>query len=150
MTEIDVRVQAEPFQPGVALDRLCAGDCGLGGLANFVGRVRGAAGFVLELEHYPGMTERVLADLADAAAARWDLGRLCLIHRHGRMTPGEAIVFVGAAARHRAAALDAVAFLIDRLKTEAPFWKREHRPDGSTAWVEARASDDARAAGWRA
>ena len=102
----------------------------------------------MTLEHYPAMTGAVLEALAGEAAARWPLDGVTLIHRVGRLFPGDRIVFVGAASRHRAAALEACAFLIDRLKTDAPFWKKEEFADGRSAWVEARASDDDAARRW--
>lgn len=144
---IDVRVQAGPFDPGVELAALET--LGGGGVASFTGIVRGEGDLVsLTLDHYPGMTERAMRAVADEAAARWPLLGLTLIHRHGELNPGERIVFVGTAARHRGAALEACAFLIDWLKTKAPFWKRERFADGATRWVEPRAIDDAAAARW--
>ena len=120
-----------------------------GAVATFTGLVRSDDGVsVLELEHYPGATEAALIRLAEQAAERWSLAAATIVHRVGPMTPGERIVFAGAAAPHRAAALEACAFLIDRLKTEAPFWKRETRGETGT-WVEPRGSDDAAAARWR-
>lgn len=122
---------------------------GMGAVASFTGLVRGDDGLVaLTLEHYPGMTEAALRALAEAATARWALGAVTVHHRTGPMVPGERIVFVGTAAPHRAAALDACAFLIDALKTRAPFWKHERFADGREQWVDARASDDAAAARW--
>ena len=121
---------------------------GAGAVASFTGVVRGEGGVTgLALEHYPGMTEGVLCDLAEAATERWALLGVTIVHRVGEMAPGERIVFVGTAAHHRREALDACAFLIDRLKTEAPFWKREQRGEDA-AWVEARGSDDAAAERW--
>ena len=144
---IQVRVGPEPIEIEALFERLEV--AGAGGIATFTGRVRGDDGVdLLELEHYPGVTERALTGLAEEAAARWSLAATLIVHRVGPMRPGERIVFVGIAASHRGAALDACAFLIDRLKTDAPFWKREAR--GSEArWVEARAADDAAAARWR-
>ncbi len=144
---IRVAVQREPFDAGTLIAAL--GQDGVGGIASFIGTVRGGGGLVaLELEHHPRLTERGMQRLADEAATRWSLAAVSVVHRHGRIEPGGPIVFVGAAAAHRAAALDAVAFLIDRLKTEALFWKREHFGDGSAHWIDARAADDARAARW--
>ncbi len=143
----DVRVQADGFDPGAELARLEA--AGGGGVASFTGIVRGEGGLIeLFLEHHPGMTAAAMAEIAAQAAARWPLLGLVLIHRHGGLAPGERIVFVGTAARHRGAALEAAAFLIDWLKTRAPFWKRERFADGTTRWVEAAATDDAAAARW--
>lgn len=122
---------------------------GVGGIGCFVGVVRGDVGLAaLELEHYPGMTERQMGQIAADATRRWELLGCTVVHRVGRMTVGEGIVLVLAAAAHRQAALDATAFLIDWLKTRAPFWKREWATDGSATWVDARESDDASAARW--
>lgn len=142
-----VLVQAADFDPGCELATL--GALGSGGVASFVGHVRGDDGLVaMTLEHYPAMTGAALEALADQALARWALDGVLLIHRIGRLEPGERIVFVGTAARHRAAALDACAYLIDRLKTDAPFWKKEEFANGRSAWVKARAGDDAAARRW--
>ncbi|GEM72517.1 molybdenum cofactor biosynthesis protein MoaE [Sphingomonas aquatilis] len=121
---------------------------GAGAVATFTGLVRSDDGVgTLELEHYPGATEAALTRLAEEATSRWALGAATIVHRVGPMAPGERIVFVAAAAPHRAAALDACAYLIDRLKTDAPFWKRETR-GGEARWVEARDSDADAAARW--
>jgi molybdopterin synthase catalytic subunit len=144
---IEVRLQPEPFDAGVELLRLDR--LGGGGVASFTGIVRGDDGLSeLLLEHHPGMTLKMMQALARDTAARWDLLGVVLIHRHGALRPGEPIVFVATAAPHRGAALDACASLIDRLKTQAPFWKRETFADGRSQWVEARASDDMAAARW--
>jgi molybdopterin synthase catalytic subunit len=147
-----ISVQAEDFRPGEEIDALLAGRSAVGGLGLFVGVVRGeAAGrrlAAMTLEHYPGMTERAIARIAAEAEARWSLLGCTVIHRVGRLLPGERIVLVAAAAAHRQAALAATAFLIDWLKTRAPFWKREAFADGETAWVEARAEDVAAADRW--
>lgn len=119
-----------------------------GALATFVGRVRDDDGVnELLLEHYPGATERALEAIAAAAIERWGLAETVIAHRVGAMAPGEAIVFVAAAAAHRQAALDACSFMIDRLKTDAPFWKRETR-GREARWVEQRGGDHAAAARW--
>jgi molybdopterin synthase catalytic subunit len=121
---------------------------GAGGVASFTGLVRGDDGVeTLELEHYPGVTEAALTKLADEAVTRWSLIGARIVHRVGAMVPGDTVVFVGAAARHRGAALEACAYLIDRLKTDAPFWKRETRADGAR-WVEQRDTDREAAARW--
>ncbi|MFM9976773.1 MAG: molybdenum cofactor biosynthesis protein MoaE [Sphingomonadaceae bacterium] len=144
---IAVRVEREPFDVGAEIARLS--NPGVGGIASFVGIVRGDGGLVsLTLEHYPAMTQAALETLATAAMARWALSGATIVHRVGTLTPGEAIVFVGTAAPHRAAALEACAYLIDRLKTDAPFWKRERFADGRDAWVEARDLDSDAAARW--
>jgi len=126
----------------------------IGGLASFVGLCRadpGTAGqplAALVLEHYPGMTERAITRIAEQASARWPLAGCTVIHRIGRLPPGAPIVLVLTASAHRAAALEACGFLIDWLKTGAPFWKREEFADGTTRWVEAKAADDAATARW--
>jgi molybdopterin synthase catalytic subunit len=146
---IRISVQTEVFDEGAELASLRAK--GVGGIASFTGIVRGDDGLTeLHLDHYPGMTERALTSLAEAASARWRLAVVTLIHRVGTLHPGDPIVFVGTASEHRAAALVACAFLIDRLKTDAPFWKRETFVDGRSAWVEARSTDEAAAARWKA
>jgi molybdopterin synthase catalytic subunit len=143
---IDVRVQTEPFDTAAVLAALELE--GVGAVASFTGLVRSDDGVTaIALEHYPAMTEASLRALAEDAHGRWQLSGCALIHRVGRMAVGEPIVFVATASPHRAAALEACAFLIDRLKTDAPFWKKEYRGE-QTEWVEAKASDDARAAGW--
>lgn len=121
---------------------------GAGAIASFTGTVRGDDGVTeLLLEHYPGMTEAALVALAEQAMVRWDLLAVTMVHRVGPMEPGDRIVFIATAAAHRAAALESCAYLIDRLKTDAPFWKRERRGDGAT-WVEARGSDAEAAERW--
>ena len=144
---IEVHIQESDFDVGVETERLMAD--GVGGIASFIGTVRGDGGLVsLTLDHYPAMTSQALQSLAQTAQARWQLSSVTIIHRVGTMLPGERIVFVGTASAHRAAALEACAFLIDRLKTDAPFWKREIFADGRSHWVEAREIDDASAARW--
>jgi molybdopterin synthase catalytic subunit len=144
-----VLVQREDFDPGEAQRWLEA--VSPGAIASFTGLVRGDDGITeMTLEHYPGMTETALNALADQACGRWPLGGVVLIHRYGRLIPGDRIVHVACASSHRTAALEACAFLIDQLKTNAPFWKREVRSDGSATWVEAKTGDDARAEQWRA
>lgn len=120
-----------------------------GAVATFTGLVRADDGVTaLELEHYPGATERALEALAQEATQRWALSAAAIVHRVGVMAPGERIVFVGTSAPHRAAALEACAYLIDRLKTDAPFWKRE-TVAGADRWVEPRHGDEDAAARWR-
>lgn len=144
---IAISVQQQPFSVEEALAPLEA--LGGGAVASFLGLVRGDGGIErLTLEHYPGMTEAALRRLAEEATARWSLLGATIIHRVGPMAPGERIVLAAAAAPHRHDALQACAYLIDRLKTEAPFWKRETR-SGEDSWVEPRASDDEAAARWR-
>ncbi|OYY68656.1 molybdenum cofactor biosynthesis protein MoaE [Sphingomonas sp. 28-63-12] len=145
---ITIRVQGDAIDSAAVLAAI--EQPGAGAVASFAGLVRGDDGVtVLELEHYPGATEAALDKLAIEATERWSLLAVQIIHRVGRMVPGDRVVVVATAAPHRGAALDACAFLIDRLKTDAPFWKREER--GSDArWVEARGSDHAAADRWRA
>ena len=147
-----IRVQAEPFDVAAEIAALTAGRADVGGIGCFVGTVRDTAGgkriAAMTLEHYPGMTERAMADIAAEAQRRWELLGCTLIHRVGRLSPGEGIVLVLATSAHRAAALEATAFLIDWLKTGAPFWKKEAFADGAEAWVAARAEDEAAAGRW--
>jgi molybdopterin synthase catalytic subunit len=145
---IEARVQEAPFDAGAELIRLDA--LGGGGVASFTGLVRGDGGLVeFFLEHHPGMTQPAMRAIAEAAIARWELLGAILIHRVGVLGPGDPIVFVGTASPHRAAALESCAFLIDRLKTDVPFWKRETFADGAARWVERIAGDDRAAARWR-
>ncbi len=124
----------------------------IGGIASFAGTVRDSAGgrpiVSMTLEHYPGMTERALREIAESAMRRWPLQGCTLIHRVGELRPGEMIVLVLTASPHRHASLEACAYLIDWLKTRAPFWKKERFADGSEAWVDARETDDAAAERW--
>lgn len=143
-----VSVQAAPIDLAAAMASLAVP--GAGGVASFTGLVRSDDGVTtLELEHYPGATERALEELVAEARARWALLAVTVVHRVGPMVPGDVVVFVGTAAVHRAAALESCAFLIDRLKTDAPFWKRETRGDVAR-WVDARESDEIAAGQWRA
>lgn len=142
-----VRVQAAPFDTGVEMAALLSGRTDIGGIGCFVGVVRGGIR-AMTLEHYPGMTARSLDAIAAEAQARWNLLGCTVIHRHGRLLPGDPIVLVLTASQHRAAALDATAFLMDWLKTRAPFWKHEEQEDGTAAWVDARDADTAAAARW--
>jgi molybdopterin synthase catalytic subunit len=151
-----IRIQAEPFDIGAEVGAFSRGTGRVGAVATFAGLVRDSLGErpegappvrALTLEHYPGMTERQLERIEAEARRRWELADVLVIHRVGRMEPGEPIVLVCTAAAHRGAALDSCAFLIDWLKTKAPFWKREETPDGDR-WVAARASDDDAAKRW--
>lgn len=144
---IEVRVQADDFDPGAEIERLRAGRPEIGAVASFIGLVRGDGIEAMTLEHYPGMTERQLRTIADEAATRWPLQGGVIVHRHGRLSVGERIVLVAVASPHRAAAFEACAFLIDWLKTRAPFWKREEAA-GQSRWVEAKHEDDAAADRW--
>jgi molybdopterin synthase catalytic subunit len=143
---IRVSVQREAFD--IAAETVALEAAGVGAVATFTGNVRGDDGVTaIELEHYPGMTEASLNDICAIAQERWGLTGCTIIHRVGRMKVGEPIVLVVTASPHRAAALEACAFLIDRLKTDAPFWKREYRGDVAQ-WVEQKTSDVERGQGW--
>jgi molybdopterin synthase catalytic subunit len=151
---VHVKVQADDFDVGREIAALTAGRTDIGGIGCFVGVVRadpnseGAPVTGLTLEHYPGMTERAIERIARQAETRWQLSGCTVIHRIGTMRPGDNIVLVIAVSSHRQAALDATAFLIDWLKTKAPFWKREDFAGGSAAWVDARTDDDVAAMKW--
>jgi molybdopterin synthase catalytic subunit len=137
-----IRLTTQPFDPGAELNRFCAGRTESGAVASFVGLARGEAGAAtaLELEAYPGFTEAEIAKMAEAAAARFGLHDVLVIHRHGPIAPGEAIVMVATASVHRREAFQACDYLMDYLKSRAPFWKKEHGPSGSR-WVEPTARD---------
>ena len=146
-----VRVQVETFDAGAELNALHAANLGIGAVVSFVGYVRDfndgqpVAGMLLE--HYPGMTEKALAKIETEARERWPLLTVDIIHRVGALEPGEPIVFVGTSSAHRQAAFDACAFIMDYLKTRAPFWKKERTPEGER-WVEGRCSDQQAAQRW--
>jgi molybdopterin synthase catalytic subunit len=144
-----IRVSVQPAPIDLGTELAAVEVKGAGGIASFTGSVRGDDGVTeLVLEHYPGMTEAALCAIAEEAFARWGLLAATIVHRVGPMHPGDRIVFVATASAHRAAALEACAYLIDRLKTDAPFWKRETR--GETAkWVAAREGDAEAAERWR-
>ncbi|MCI4589797.1 molybdenum cofactor biosynthesis protein MoaE [Sphingobium sp. BYY-5] len=143
------RISIQPQDFDVAGELAALEALGGGGIASFTGVVRGEGGLVaLELEHYPAMTQAQVERIVDDALARWPLLGVSVLHRFGRLEPGARIVFVGTASRHRAAALESCAFLIDWLKSHAPFWKKEYFADGATQWVAARADDEAKAKGW--
>ncbi|MGD9943699.1 MAG: molybdopterin synthase catalytic subunit MoaE [Burkholderiaceae bacterium] len=146
-----VRVQHEDFDTGAELAALRAGDARVGAVAAFIGTVRdvndGQGVATMTLEHYPGMTERALDDICREARERWPLYDTLVIHRCGELRPTDQIVLVGVTAAHRGDALAACEFIIDYLKTRAPFWKKERTPDGDR-WVNARGSDDEAAARW--
>ena len=142
-----ISVQTDNFDIGVEFTALTAGRTDIGGIGCFVGTVRGPVA-AMTLEHYPAMTERAIARIVEEAERRWSLLGCTVIHRSGRLLAGENIVLVLAAASHRQPALDATAFLIDWLKTNAPFWKKEESVGGAQSWVEARVEDDAAAARW--
>jgi molybdopterin synthase catalytic subunit len=151
-----IKVQREDFDVGLELDRLTKGNPRVGGVASFIGLVRdfnfqgdGADRVTaLTLEHYPGMTEKKLAEIVAEANKRWPLDASLIIHRYGRLEPGDRIVLVATASPHREAALQACHFLIDWLKTDAPFWKSEETPQGER-WVAARSEDDEATQRWK-
>lgn len=149
---MSVRVQAQDFDIGAELAALRRGRTDIGAIATFTGimrdRAEGGAVSEMTLEHYPGMTETELRRIEAEAHTRWPLQASLIVHRTGRLEPGDNIVLVVAASAHRQAAFEAAQFLMDYLKTEAPFWKRETSPEG-TRWVEARADDDTARGRWR-
>lgn len=146
-----VRVQQEPFDLGAELDALRRGDARVGAVAAFVGLVRdvndGDQISGMTLEHYPGMTEKALEGIVDEAKRRWDIFDALVVHRVGTLRPTDPIVLVAVTGAHRGDAFRACEFIMDYLKTRAPFWKKEETPTGSR-WVEARDSDDSAAARW--
>lgn len=149
-----VGVQQADFDIAAEIDAMADGRTDIGAVVTFTGLVRdmtkardGKPVSAMELEHYPGMTERSLVAILDEAAARWPLQGATIIHRHGPLLPGDRIVLAAAASPHRKAAFEACEFLMDYLKTRAPFWKKETTPDGAS-WVDARDEDDAAAARW--
>ncbi len=146
-----VRVQSDDFDIGRDLSALTEGRHDIGGLVSFTGLVRDLGGdeavCAMTLEHYPGMTEKLLAEIEAEANERWPLSASLIIHRYGKLMPGDQIVLVATASAHRQAAFEACEFLIDWLKTKAPFWKLEETSDGAE-WVEARKVDDDAAARW--
>ena len=153
MTPPRVRIQHEDFDVGREIAALRAGDGGVGAVASFIGTVRERSGAtadttLMALEHYPGMTERAIEAMIDAAAQRFDILGARIIHRIGVLAPLEQIVLVVVSSAHRGDAFAACQFLMDYLKTQAPFWKKEHRPDGSAEWVDARVADDAALERW--
>ena len=148
---MSVRVQRDDFDVGAEIARVSKEGSDVGGVASFVGIVRGGEGAgaigAMTLEHYPGMTEKELARIEAEALSRWPISASLIVHRYGRLEPGDNIVLVVTASRHREAAFEACEFLVDWLKTKAPFWKNEEAASGAR-WVEARDADDAAAARW--
>jgi molybdopterin synthase catalytic subunit len=144
-----IRLTDQPFDPGAQLSEFARGRTETGAVATFTGLARAEAGSttVLELEAYPGFTETEIGRIAEMAQARFALDDLAILHRIGRIGPGEPIVFVATAARHRRAAFEACDFLMDYLKSKAPFWKKEHGPDGAR-WIEPTAQDRADRERW--
>jgi molybdopterin synthase catalytic subunit len=151
MTAMTIRLQREDFDAAAEAAALARGRTDVGAVVTFTGICRGTDGgrplAALTLEHYPGMAEAEIARHVEEAQARWNLLGVTVIHRHGRLVPGDNIVLVVTAASHRGDAFAAAEFLMDYLKTRAPFWKLEEHADG-TNWVEAKATDDSAAARW--
>ena len=148
-----IRVQTQDFDIGAEVRRLTAGRTDLGAIVTFTGTVRGVgqgrALRAMTLEHYPGMTEAELARIEAEARQRWPIAECLIVHRYGRLAPGDNIVLVVTASAHRQAAFEAASFLMDYLKTSAPFWKSEELEGGKSEWVEAKSDDDAAAGRWR-
>lgn len=144
-----VRVQREDFDLAAEIAALRAGRTDIGALVSFTGLVRDREGVLvaLELEHYPGMTEKALAAIEAEARGRWPLDACLIVHRYGRLVPGEQIMMVATASAHRAAAFEAAEFLMDYLKSRAPFWKKEAGPEGAR-WVDARDADEEALTRW--
>ncbi|MCA0399408.1 MAG: molybdenum cofactor biosynthesis protein MoaE [Proteobacteria bacterium] len=152
MARIKVRIQPEDFDPTVEIAALGAGRADIGGIVSFLGLCRDEGGRLaaLELEHYPGMAEEEITRICEEAVSRWSLLGLTAIHRYGKIAPGGNIVFVAAAAGHRQPAFAAAEFVMDFLKSRAPFWKKEHGRDGNIGdWVEARDQDEQALMRWR-
>jgi molybdopterin synthase catalytic subunit len=151
MTATQIRIQADPFDPAAEQDELRRGQAQIGALVAFVGLMRdineGSAVEAMTLEHYPGMTERALETIAADARRRWQVDGIRIVHRVGRLTPEEPIVLVAVTSRHRGDAFRACELIIDFLKTDAPFWKKEHTADGAR-WVQARDADSEATQRW--
>ncbi len=144
-----VRIQAEDFDIAAEIAALSAGRDDIGALVTFTGLVRGGETASLTLEHYPGMTEKALSAIEAEALTRWPLKASLIIHRVGTLAPGAQIVLVATASESRHAAFEAASFLMDYLKTDAPFWKREDRSDGASHWLDARETDTASRDRWK-
>ncbi len=145
---MDVRVQSDAFDAGAELNAFAGGRDDVGAVVSFSGLVRDDGGLRhMEIEHYPGMTAKAIEGIAREAMERWTLGDVLVIHRHGILRPGARIMMVATAAPHRAAAFEAADFLMDYLKSRAPFWKKEVRDDGAD-WVAAKAADEAALGRW--
>jgi molybdopterin synthase catalytic subunit len=149
---MSVRVQAEDFDTAAELKRLASGRDDVGAVVTFTGLVRGEVEgrrlIAMTLEHFPGMTEQELQSIEAEACVRWPLSASLIIHRHGRLVPGDRIVLVATASAHRQAAFEAASFLMDYLKTSAPFWKKEETEGGEASWVSAKDSDDSARERW--
>lgn len=149
---ISISVQEKDFDTGEEYRQLQSGNTNIGGVAIFTGQVRDLSDNLLKfmrLEHYPGMTEKSLQQTAEQAAERWPVIDICIIHRIGDLAPGEQIVFVGVSSAHRDAAFAACEFIMDILKTTAPFWKKEQYVNGDSDWVDAKDVDQQRAERWQ-
>ncbi|MGR3365040.1 MAG: molybdenum cofactor biosynthesis protein MoaE [Maritimibacter harenae] len=143
-----IRVQSAPFSLGEESEGFAAGRTETGAVVTFTGLVRDTGGISrMEIEHYPGMTEKAIGDIVDEAMGRWTLDDALVIHRHGTLEPGDRIMMVATAARHRAAAFEAAEYLMDYLKSRAPFWKKEYGPDGAE-WVAAKDEDEDALSRW--
>ena len=149
---MSIRIQEADFDLAHEIKTLMAGNLSVGGIGSFIGTVRGRDDVetinALTLEHYPGMTERELSRIEAEARTRWPLHGVTIIHRIGRLQPGDNIVLVVVTSQHRHAAIQACEFIMDYLKTDAPFWKSEERADGTVRWIERRESDDAAKRRW--
>ena len=145
----DIRVQEAPFDLGAEANAFAARQTGMGAIVTFTGIVRDLDGSLdhMQIEHYPGMTEKALRSIANDAHARWDLGGSLIIHRHGRLAPDDMIMMVATASRHRKDAFEAAMYLMDYLKSRAPFWKKE-AISGDATWVAARDEDEDALKGW--
>jgi molybdopterin synthase catalytic subunit len=146
---MDIRVQEVPFDLGAEANAFAARQTGMGAVVTFTGIVRDLGGDLaaMEIEHYPGMTEKALRAIADEAADRWQIGDALILHRHGRLAPDEMIMMVATASRHRTDAFQAAEFLMDFLKSRAPFWKKEVTEAGED-WVAARVEDEDALSRW--
>jgi len=148
---VRIAVQQDPFDMGVEASAFAAGAAGMGAVVTFTGVVRDLATGdldAMEIEHYPGMTEQAIAKIAQEARTRWNLGDVLVIHRHGRLLPGDHIMMVATAAPHRKDAFEAAEFLMDYLKSRAPFWKKEVAGTGKSVWVDAKDEDEAALDRW--
>jgi molybdopterin synthase catalytic subunit len=150
--EMAIRIQTEPFDVSRETETLRAGNPAIGAIASFIGYVRdiheGLPVTGLSLEHYPGMAEKEMGHIVEEAQSRWALEGVRVVHRIGELKPGDPIVFVAVASQHRSEAFAACEFIMDFLKTRAPFWKKQQHPDGSSQWLDARESDQARLEKW--
>jgi molybdopterin synthase catalytic subunit len=147
-----IRIQSQPFDAAAEIESLSRLGNDVGAVTSFTGFCRSEGGRLsaLELEYYPGMAEEEISAVVSEAAARWSLFGVTVIHRHGKLVPGDGIVLVATASSHRTASFDAANFVMDYLKTRAPFWKKEHHTDGTSGeWVDAKAFDDRLAERWK-